>query len=552
MAAPDIPAAKRAGLPVDIERMAREGDDWLTPEDRYALKTYGVCPQVQDHAFMVRIRIPGGVLLTEQARGLARLARRSGSDWLHLTTRQNLELHWVADREVADVLRQIESLGLTTRSGCGHTLRNVICSEDAGAGLDEPFDCFPDARAVSDAILARSAELNVTLPSRINISFGGSPWCLEHARINDAAFVSVVRDGVAGYEVWAGGSLGKSPSLSIRLSEFITRADLLPAAEALVEVFIANGDIDHPAKGRMKYAIANRGEDGFRADWDQAVTAARLRPHPDPVPVEILGAADRVAILSDIPAGGWSTGVRPQRIPGRALLTIDVPLGDTNGAELDLLADLADIHGDGHLVLSRDQDVVLRDVPVAEVAKVRHRLGARGLFLAHEAHVGRIRACAGSTVCAVGITDAPGKGKDLTANGALGRNAQLRVHVSGCPNSCAQHQAGDLGLAGSKVRINGTTTDGYHMFLGADITGGVVGEVVGRVAAEDVDAAVTAVVGLWEALRHPSEDLASTVRRLGLDAVAGLLEAAMSDRWATGPEPDVTSDQALVPNARQI
>src|SRR5690606_17232264 len=119
-----------------------------------------------------------------------------------------------------DLLAELGRVGLSTRSACGHTLRNVMCSEDAGVALDEPFDCFPDARMVSDAIVARSAELNVVLPSRINASFGGSPRCREDALINDLGFVSVVHDGEAGYEVWAGGSLGKAPSVSIQLADF--------------------------------------------------------------------------------------------------------------------------------------------------------------------------------------------------------------------------------------------------------------------------------------------------------------------------------------------
>src|SRR5690606_31599729 len=158
MAAPDIPAVKRAGLPVDLDRLTADGDGWLTPEDRYALKTHGVCAQSQDGVFMVRIRVPGGVLLTEQARGLARLARARVPDWLHLTTRQSIELHWVDAREVQKLLTDLGRIGLSTRSACGHTLRNVVCSEDAGLGLDEPFDCFVDARLLSDTIVARSAE----------------------------------------------------------------------------------------------------------------------------------------------------------------------------------------------------------------------------------------------------------------------------------------------------------------------------------------------------------------------------------------------------------
>src|SRR5690606_12414299 len=254
------------------------------------------------------------------------------------------------------LLRAIERLGLTTRSACGHTMRNVMCSEDAGLGLDEPFDCLPDARLVSDTLLARSAELNVTLPSRINIAFGGSPRCRHDALVNDAAFVSVVVDGEPGYELWAGGSLGKSPSLAVHLSRFIPRTDVLAAAEALVDVYVRHGDFDHPAKARMKYLVAALGEAAFRAEWDQAFSEAKRRPHPSPPAVPVLPEADRVAILAHSPPGGWSRGIRPQRTPGRALLTVDVPLGDTCGAELELLADLADRYAGGLLDLSRDQD----------------------------------------------------------------------------------------------------------------------------------------------------------------------------------------------------
>ena len=539
MAAPDIPAAKRAGLPVDLARLAADGDGWLSPEERYALKTHGVCAQLQPGVFMVRIRVPGGVLPTAGARHLARLARRSGNDWLHLTTRQNVELHWVEAAKVPDVLRAVEDAGLTTNSACGHTLRNVMCSEEAGVALDEPFDCMPDARAVSDTLLTRARALNVELPSRLNIAFGGSPRCREDARLNDAAFVSTIGpDGRPGYELWAGGSLGKAPRLAVRLSTFVDRRHVLAAADAIVEVFCEHGDLDRPAKGRMKFVLDALGEVGFVAAWEQAFAAAKDRPYPDPPGIEVLDEPDRVAILAARPPGGWSTGVRPQRTPGLVSIVVDVPLGDTRGSELELLADLADQYGDGHLVLSRDQDVVLRNVDGASVPAVREALRARGLFPVGEAHVARVRACTGSAVCALGISAAPETGWQLVGSPGLGRNSALRVHVSGCPNSCAQHQAGDIGLAGTKVRIGGTTRLGYHVFLGADVAAGAVGEVVGRIAAEDVDDAVEAIIGVWESLRRPGETLSDLVRRMGVDAFAAHLEAQMTERWATGEEPD--------------
>ena len=542
----DIPAAKRAGLPVDLARLATDGDDWVTPEERYALKTWGVCAQLQDHMFMVRVRVPGGVLTTEQARGLARLARRDGPDWLHLTTRQNVELHWVEDRRVPRLLEDIERYGLSTRSACGHTLRNVICSEDAGVGLDEPFDCFPDARAVSDAVVARSATLNCELPSRVNISFGGSPRCREDALINDAGFVSVVRDdGEPGYELWAGGSLGKSPSLSVPLTDFVARADVQAAAEALIDVFCTHGDFEHPAKGRMKFVVATLGAAAFRAAWDQAFAEARARPHPPLPEVSVVADEARAAILGTRPPGGWSAGVRPQRTAGLALVTVEIPLGDTCGSEVELLADLADRYADGAMTISRDQDVVLRNVAHEHIPAIRSALRERGVFLLGEGHVARVRACTGSAVCALGITAAPEAGKSLLERPALGRNSSLRVHVSGCPNSCAQHQSGDIGLAGGKVRIAGETRDGYQVFVGADIADGKVGEVVGRVVSDNVPAAIDALVGAWEAIRHPGETIGVTARRIGLDAMSAHVEAALRDAWAPGPEPEHENARSL-------
>jgi sulfite reductase beta subunit-like hemoprotein len=535
---PDIPGAKRAGLPIDVERLAVDGDGWLTPEERYALKTHGICSQLQDGVFMVRVRIPGGVAPTAQVRGLARVGARWGEDWLHLTTRQNVELHWVEARHVPRVLADLGRHGLSTRSACGHTVRNVMCSEDAGVGLDEPFDCFPDARLVSDVLVARSAELNTTLPSRLNVALGGSPRCRDDAAVNDLGLVSTVVDGVAGYEVWAGGSLGKAPALAILLAPFVARSDLLAAVEALVEVFVAEGRFEEPAKARLKVLVDDLGADRFRAAWHAAFAAARLREHPPIADVEVLGDGDRAAILAEAPPGGWSIGVRPQRTPGLASVTIDLPLGDTCASELDLCCDLADRCADGHLTFTRDQNLTFRNVPLAAVAEIRGALARRGVHLLGEGATAQIRACTGSAVCSLGITDSPGAGRGLAANTALARNSALRVFISGCPNSCAQHQIGDIGLAGSKVRVDGRTVDGYQVFLGAEPAERQLGVVVGRVAADDLDAAVSAVVGTWEALRRHGEPLGATVRRIGLDAVSAQVQAALQDRWAPGPEPE--------------
>lgn len=535
MAAPDIPAVKRAGLPVDLERLAAEGDGWLTPEDRYALKTYGVCAQAQPGVFMVRVRAPGGRVAPAQARAVADLADAQGEGWVHVTTRQNLELHHVAARSVPSVLAACDAVGLTNRSACGHTHRNVMACPDAGVGLDEPFDCGPDARAVSAAVVARAAQLNVALPSRVNLAFGGCPTCADHARLNDGGFQSVVVDGEAGYRLWAGGSLGTMPYVAVALAEFVPRRHALAAALALTETFIDLGDLDNPKKGRLKFVLESHGAAAFGAAWlarfDRLAAATSYQPEP----VDVPDAVRLAEIMAHRPDGGWSAAVRPQRTPGLALVTVNVPLGDLSGDELRVLADLAAL-GDGHLYTTRNQNVQYRDVPVARVGELGEALGAVGLGLAGADSSVDVRACTGSAVCALAITAAPSAGARIAASALLARNGSLRVHVSGCPNSCAQHQAADIGLSGGKVRINGATRLGYTLSVGADVPAGRLAQPIGRVADDDVETAVTGVIGTWEALRHPGERLVDTLDRVGA-AMFGSHVATIASGFEVGPAP---------------
>jgi sulfite reductase beta subunit-like hemoprotein len=535
MAAPDIPAVKRAGLPVDLGRLAAEGDGWLTPEDRYALKTHGVCAQAQAGVFMVRVRVPGGRVTPAQARAVADLADAHGEGWVHVTTRQNLELHHVAAHAVPSVLAACDDLGLTNRSACGHTHRNVMACPDAGVGLDEPFDCGPDARAVSAAVVALAGQLNVALPSRVNLAFGGCPTCADHARLNDGGFQSVVVDGEAGYRLWAGGSLGTMPFVAVPLDEFVPRRHALAAALALTETLIDLGDLDNPRKGRMKFVLEAHGAAAFRAAWLARFDRLAAATSYEPEPVEVTDALRLAEILAHRPDGGWSAAVRPQRTPGLALVTVNVPLGDLSGDELRVLADLAAL-GDGHLYTTRNQNVQYRDVPVARVGELGEALRAVGLGLAGADSSVDVRACTGSAVCALAITAAPEAGARIAASPLLARNGSLRVHVSGCPNSCAQHQAADIGLSGGKVRVNGATRLGYTLSVGADVHAGRLAQPIGRVADGDVEAAVTGVIGTWEALRHPGERLVDTLDRVGA-AMFGSHVATIASGFEVGPAP---------------
>jgi sulfite reductase beta subunit-like hemoprotein len=539
MALPDIPAAKRAGLPVDLHRLTADGDDWLSPEERYALKTHGVCAQTQAGVFMIRVRTSGS-LTAAGARALAGIAEQHAAGWIHLTTRQQVELHHVPARAVTAVLGSITDAGLTTRSACGHTVRGVMSCPDAGVGLDEPFDCGPDARAVEAALLARTPMLDTQLPSRFNISFGGCATCREHARLNEAGLVSVIRDGEPGYEMWVGGSLGKAvPTLAIKALDFVPRRHVVAAVEALLDVFVERGNFDQPNKARMKFLIRALGEEQFLDLFRDAYIAACLRSPYVPAPIALPDQADVAAVLGQVPLGGWSSGVRPQRQAGLALVTATVPIGDMDATDLRLLADLCERHADGSLHLTRNQNVTFRNVPVEEVGELLAGLAEAGLGLEGADQANDVRACTGGPVCVLAITPAQAAAQRLLESPALRRNSDLRVHVSGCPNACAQHQIADLGFSGGKVSIGDVSVLGYQVWLGGDLANGIVGEIVGRVADADVVAVAEALVGVWEATRHHGETVAATADRIGLDALRAHVAAVLGSRWEAGPEPPV-------------
>ncbi|MGH2687741.1 MAG: nitrite/sulfite reductase [Actinomycetota bacterium] len=543
---PDIPAAKRAGLPVDLDRLTAEGDAWLSPEERYALKMHGVCVQAQPGVFMIRIRT-SGVLDCDAARSLAALADEYAGGWLHLTTRQQVQLHHVKARNVVAVLEGVRAAGLTTRSTCGHTMRAVMSCPDAGVGLEEPFDCHPDARTTADSILARTPHLDTQMPQRINVAFGGCTACREHALVNDLSFVSKVSaEGELGYGVLIGGSLGKTnPMLAFEALDFIPRHEVLAAANALFDVHVEHGDFDDPRKGRLKFLVRKLGEQQVNDLFLEAFARRLGEEWPEPQHVSTPLTASIAAILASAPEGGWGSGVRPQRVPGWAMVTVNVPLGDLDSHDCRALAEIAEVRGDGAVHLTRNQNVMLRHVRLADVPVVREMVSLIGLELQGADQARDVRACTGGPVCVLALTPAQRLGADLLEHPALLRNSGLRVHISGCPNACAQHQIADLGFSGGKVTINGATMLGYQVWLGGDLRTGRLAEVVGRVAGSDVPAIVGAIAGCWEALRERGETLSDTVARFGVEAFQAQIAAVFRGRWEPGPEPAVTVDLAM-------
>jgi len=516
---PHPPRAKRAGLDLDLPRICSLGPGALEPDDHYRLKTYGVCAQRHDDLFMLRMRVPGGILDAAQVASVLEASRRYGHGWVHLTTRQNLELHSVRLEDVPAIDDILRPAGLVGRSACGHTVRNVMACPEATTSIEEPFDVTPDALRLSRALVERGGELNVALPSRINIVLGGCNSCGLDALTNDIGLVARVRDGEPGYQLWCGGSLGSAPRLSFLLRPFISRHEVWPAVWTILEWFCAEGDIDQLAKGRLKFVLADKGEAAFRKAFAKRFAAWREEPLPPLAPVDVVAPEDLDRSLARAPASGWRDGVRPERRPGLATVTVRAPLGDLLTGELEHIAALAP---GGFVMLTRDQNIALRSVPVADVTSVVESIAGLGLGPDGVRGAVDVRVCPGLSFCSLAITGSQEVALDIKRSLDLRPDLprDVSIAVSGCPNSCTRHQAADIGLAGGKVKVGPRVGLGYQVFLGADVAAGQVAEPMVRVLEEEAPRGVVAVVEVWAALRRPGEHPGQTFRRVGLDVVA--------------------------------
>ena len=393
----------------------------------------------------------------------------------------------------------------------------MACAESS-TSAEEPFDVLPDAQRLSALLVARSAELNIALPARLNIVLGGCTSCGLDALVNDIGLVARVQNGQCGYQLWVGGSLGTAPRLSFLLRPFLGRDEVWPAVWAIVEWFTAVGDIDQIARARLKFLIEEHGESALRQHF--AVRFPQLCDEDQP-PIEPVEASTTTQIGRSIalaPPHGWSRSVRPEREPGFASITVRVPRGDLHADQLDQISAL--VPGTS-LRCTREQNVVITSVATHDVPRLVSGLSALGLGPEGAHSVVDITACPGLTFCSLALTGsqelAIALERMLEARTDLSRD--VTIAISGCPNSCAKQQIADIGLAGTKLRLGGETTLGYHLVLGADLGHGVVGTPILKLAEHEVPTAVAAVLESWAAVRRPSEPMAATFARIGLATV---------------------------------
>ncbi|MFQ5598601.1 MAG: FAD-dependent oxidoreductase [Nitrospiria bacterium] len=539
----DLEKIKQEGLGIDFSRIKKEGSRAVSMDDKYRLKTYGICVQKHAGYSIVRIRIPGGRVTFEQVRHLADLAAVHGRGQIHLTMRQNMELHWVRVEEAEDIFERLRRIGLTTRSTCGHTLRNVMACPHGAISKDGTLDVQPWAALISDYFIQRSDLINPTMPNRLNVYFSGCNRCNADAAINDIAFVAVQRRNgtkdALGFEVWVGGSLGAKPILGYKLRDFIPLSDALPVCQAVFEIHTRHGN-RNKARSRLKFLIAEWGKEKFTEIFNKVFLEKKGNPEnreaalptgrnkeKTPWIGKQLSAALIPTDFSTLPSG-----VDPQKQRGLAALTIAIPLGEIRSETLSEIGKIARRFGNGTLYFTKEQDIALHGISMRSIGRTVKALKRLGLSLKERESGPTLLACPGIEFCTLAITHAQGAARELinhykpTSQAKQDLFNAISIHISGCPNSCAKHQVADIGLAGTLLPVGDARRYSYHLFLGGTVSETVqLGDMVRKgITEEMVIPTVDALLDIVLAFRQEGEAFKAVVRRVGPKTIAKLLE----------------------------
>ena len=501
---------------------------------------YGIYGQRQPDVQMVRIKIPFGGMTANQVRRVAELAETYATGVSHITTRQDIQLHFVPLPQISTVMRKLEEVGLTTREACANTVRNVTACHLAGVCQGEVFDVTSYANTVARHLLRNP--LNQSLPRKFKIAFSGCNHDCAMTPIHDVGLLAKkTEDGTIGFRMVVGGGLGAAPRIAHLLREFVPMDELIPSIEAVIKVFDNLGNRKNRSKARMKFVIEKLGFDEFRRRWEAAYEdmfgakpahpPLKLLPHADPAPLIMPakhGTNGNGGHPDGSPASSFATwrrtNVVKQRQEGFSAAVLRLPTGDITAEQMLVVADLAERYSNGNVRTTIGQNLIIRWVSDGQVEAFYQELEAHGLGQPGANKTEDIVACPGTDTCGLGITSSKGVARALAEVFPPGQVPDdlkgTTIHISGCHNSCAQHHISTIGLHGVGKRIGDHIAPVYELHLGGRINGTAeVGQMTIKLPAKNVPSAVSHLLDVYRRDRREGESLHAFIKRAGKPAL---------------------------------
>ena len=528
----------------EIERFRARSEELLAgniteDEFRSFRLRFGIYGQRQPGVQMVRTKIPGGMLTSRQLEQMGAVADEFGGGLGHLTTRQNIQFHFVPLRRVPDLMHRLADFGLTTREACFNTVRNVTACPWAGLTHEEVFDVRPYAQKVAYAFLRK--QLTDNLPRKFKIAFDGCKHGCIAGAINDIGLQAVVRkeNGVSkrGFRMVVGGGLGPLPSEAQLLDEFVPVENLVSRCEAVIRTFSKYGNRKNKNKARLKFVLRERGWDWVREQIEKEYADILENggiATPEQVPQgfggfesnpQPLGQGALLPVVSKNGSGDaeydrwYQTNLRQQRQAGYASVTVRVDQGNLTGDQMRGVARIASGAGDGLIRVMIDQNLLIAFVPLANLKRVYAALGELELNGSGAQEIGDVTTCPGAYSCNLGLTKSMNLGaalQDVVRHYDDPEVCKLSIKISGCPNSCGQHWIADFGFYGNARKVDGKEIPYYQMLLGGGFDGqGMArfGLAVQSIPARTAPLAVKRVLDHYISNRLPSESFRDYVMR---------------------------------------
>ena len=525
------------GLPEEVRsvdemiRLYKEGK--ITDDEfrRFRLQHGMYGSRLNKDYTMIRIKVPAGILTPRQLERIAKLSEDYSIGSAHVSTRQNIQLHWVYLDDAPMVEAGLVEVGLTTRESCGNTVRNVTCSPFAGVCINEHFDVTPYAKAIARFFLRNPICQN--LPRKFKFNFA---CCDEHsyARIADVGLVPAVKviDGnvVRGFNVYIGGGLGPASYLAELLEEFTPEDMLLPTCISVIRLFDRLGDREKVHRNRMRYLVHDMGFAKFRELVLKERSIVNLTKSVL-VKLDIRESKSYEPYGDDIkfkpfnPPEGferWYKGnVIKQKQRGYVTVLIPLQAGDITARQLRALSDICREYSlEGHVITTPWQGLVVRYVKEYRLVDMYRALKDIGLAN-YASSITSVVGCTSTTSCNLAITNAHRLTKEISSR-LVGLGLDMddafkdtTIKLSGCPNSCGQHMIATIGFFGAAVRVNNTLTPAYNMLLGGKVgKENSLGTIVARVPAKRVIDVILKLIDVYRRERNDGEGFASWIDRV--------------------------------------
>jgi sulfite reductase beta subunit-like hemoprotein len=503
---------------------------------RFRLQHGAYGSRLQQNYSMVRIKVPSGEMTPEQLEKIASLSEAFSIGSAHVSTRQNIQLHWVQLEDVSEVMRGLVEVGLTTREACGNTVRNVMCSHFAGICPDEEFDSTPYAKAIARFFLRNPVCQN--LPRKFKINFA---CCSQHGlvRIADIGLIPAKKDGSNGFKIYLGGGLGAASFIGHQLEEFTSEVRLVSTCMAVIRLFDRLGNRENMARNRMRYLVNEMGWEKFqklvikeRSNVEMTVsleTLGRYKVETEPQNIRQLPNGKKLPLINEKvdvnsdPYKRWlHTNVLSQKQNGYFVVFITLGAGDITASQLRSLAKtIRDYSGEGCARNTPNQNFAIRFIKAKDLPEFYNDLAKIGLANPGALTMSSAVGCSGTTSCNLAITNSHRLAKEIQSKFielGLDTADDLRdstIKISGCPNSCGQHEIATIGFYGGASRIGGTMTPTYTMmFGGRDGEDGLLGRTVMRVPAKRVIPALTKIIEIYRKERSENESLSVWIGKL--------------------------------------